>query len=303
MINRIKNLFNNPNFRITYIFARFKVLRTFSKFFKIIIYRYTNKNFVMGKIKKKNLILIRHKPIASRECYIEYNKNKDDILKQLKTDGLYEGIYLKKDTQKNLLLLSDKCKLFHAKNKKIFNNLNEVNQFNLNNKNPCTIVDLINDDKKKISDLEILIDEVSRDKNILSLANNYLGNVNKIYTRFTWSTVCDSDEIWRKKEQTVDFHYDVHDFGFVYVFFYLTECDKFSGAHEVIIGSHNKKKLRFLFNSAKSNENELKSYYNKDNFKLINGSSGFGFIEDTSAFHKAHAPIKKPRLALQIRYH
>lgn len=257
----------------------------------------------MGPIKKENLILIRHKPIASNKSYVEINKNNNDILNQLELDGLHEGFYLKKDVVEDLMSLSNKCELTHARNNKIFNNLEEVNIFNTNNKNPCTIVDLINDNENKISDLDTLIDEIARDKNLLSIANNYLGNVNKIYTKFTWSTVCDADSNWRKNEQTIEFHYDVHDFGFVYVFFYLTDCNKLSGAHEVILGSHNKKKISHLIGSAKSMEKELKEYYGKTNFKTIEGPSGYGFIEDTSTFHKAHAPKINPRLALQIRYH
>jgi len=303
MFGKLFNILKNPNFRVTYIFARFKFLRSLSKNLKFFLKKFSNKNILMGPIKKENLILIRHKPIASNKSYVEINKNNNDILTQLELDGLHEGFYLKKDVVKNLSLLSDKCKLTHVRNNKIFDNLEEVNTFNTNNKNPCTIVDLINDNENEISDLDILIDEIARDKNLLSIADNYLGNVSKIYTRFTWSTVCESDTGWRENEQTIDFHYDVHDFGFVYVFFYLTDCNKLSGAHEVILGSHNKKKITHLIGSAKSKENELKEYYSKTNFKIIEGSSGYGFIEDTSTFHKAHAPIKKPRLALQIRYH
>ena len=40
-----------------------------------------------------------------------------------------------------------------------------------------------------------------------------------------------------------------------------------------------------------------------DDFKIIEGNAGCGFIEDTSCYHKAHIPETKPRLALQIRYH
>ena len=303
MFSKLLNLIKNPNFNTTYIFARFKLVRSVSKYLKFFLKIFSKKNLHMGPIKKENLILVRHKPIASGKNYVEINKGIDDILNQLKSNGLYEGFYLKKNVLNNLLLLSNNSKLTHVGNKKIFNNLEEVNLFNIVNKNPCAIVDLISDKAEEISELEILIDEVARDKNLLSIADNYLGKVNKIYTRFTWSTVCDSDSEWRENEQTVYFHYDVHDFGFVYVFFYLTDCNQFSGAHEVILGSHNKKKMNHLIGPAKSDENKLKRYYSKNNFKIIEGTSGYGFVEDTSAFHKAHAPIKKPRLALQIRYH
>ena len=303
MFSRLLNLIKNPNFNTTYIFARFKLVRSLSKYIKYFLKIFSKKNLHMGPIQKKNLILLRNKPIASALSYVEINKGINDILSQLKSNGLYEGFYLKKNVLNNLLLLSNNCILTHRGNKKSFKNLEEVNIFNQNNKNPCTIVDLINDKAEEISELDILIDEIARDKNLLSIADNYLGKVSKIYTRFTWSTVCDSDSKWRENEQTVYFHYDVHDFGFVYVFFYLSDCNQLSGAHEVILGSHNKKKMSHLIGPAKSDEKKLKTYYSKNSFKIIEGTSGHGFVEDTSAFHKAHAPIKKPRLALQIRYH
>ncbi len=305
MINKKFNFFKNPNFRIVYIFARFKILRTLNKYSRILLEKFSKKDLVMGQIRKKNLILMRNKPVASEENYVEIQTDysKEDILKKLKKDGLYEGLNLTKKTCISLKKLSDNCKLIHKRNNKVFKSLDEVNLFNNNNSKPCTIVDLIDDSKESISDLEKLLDQISRDEVLLSIANNYLGFVKNINTRFAWSTVCNSDIKWRAEEQTIDFHYDIHDFGFVYVFFYLTDCDELSGAHEVIIGSHKKKKLKHLINSAKSNESELKKYYDKENFKIVKGNSGYGFIEDTSAFHKAHAPIKKPRLALQIRYY
>lgn len=303
MLKKLLNLINNPNFNFTYIFARFKSVRTISKYLKYFLRKISKKNSNMGEIKKKDLILIRYKPIPFNKNYVDLNISTEDIVNKLKNDGLHEGFNLKRNVLKNLIELSNDCKLIHSGNKKIFNNLDEVNSYNLNNKYPCTIVDLINDSENEISEMENLVDEISRDKNLLTIADKYLGKVNKIYTRFSWSTVCDSDSKWRENEQTVYFHYDVHDFGFVYVFFYLTDCDKLSGAHEVILGSHKKKKISHLIGPAKANEDKLKVFYNKNNFKIIEGNMGHGFIEDTSAFHKAHAPIKKPRLALQIRYH
>ena len=55
--------------------------------------------------------------------------------------------------------------------------------------------------------------------------------------------------------------------------------------------------------SVRHDEKQLKEDYNLNDFKIIEGNAGCGFIEDTSCYHKAHIPETKPRLALQIRYH
>ncbi len=97
------------------------------------------------------------------------------------------------------------------------------------------------------------------------------------------------------------FHFDVHALNFIYVFFYLTDVDSQSGAHELIPGSHRKKKLAHLLSGARKSDAEIHDYYGGRS-TVISGAAGSGFIEDTSCFHRALPPIARPRLALQIRY-
>ena len=64
----------------------------------------------------------------------------------------------------------------------------------------------------------------------------------------------------------------------------------------------NKKIFKHLLRSVKKSRSNLENDFNKSNFFIIKGNTGHGFIEDTSVYHKAHAPKKSPRLCLQIRY-
>ena len=90
---------------------------------------------------------------------------------------------------------------------------------------------------------------------------------------------------------------------YIYVFFYITDCNINSGAHQIIRGSHTKKKFfKHLIGSAKKTEAQLKNDYNLHDFINIEGPAGQGFIEDTSCFHRALPPENEPRLALQFRY-
>lgn len=116
------------------------------------------------------------------------------------------------------------------------------------------------------------------------------------------SLVAEASTAYRESlNQTVMFHYDVHALNFLYIFFYLTDCDRFSGAHEMIPGSHRKKSLRLLMSSARKSDDEIYRLYPACNL-IIEGEKGFGFIEDTSCFHRALPPLKEERITLQIRY-
>ena len=198
-----------------------------------------------------------------------------------------------------MIILSNKSELISSKSRKKFNNFQEVDNFNKENVKPCCLLNLINPDLNKLAN------DISRDQIILEIVESYLGNINKIDTKVQWSPVCNASDEWREyNKQTVTFHYDVHDLNFVYIFFYLTECDRNSGAHELIRGSHlNKKFFKHLIGSAKQKKEELEKDYSINDFAVIEGSAGYGFIEDTSCYHRALKPINKPRLSLQFRYH
>ena len=288
----MKTIFKNPikdkikrylsiNF-LLYILGRFKIIRLFYKNFNLLKKKFINKNIEY-----------------SNKKYLEFNINSHMVLNKLKKEGFYEGLKLNNKTIDDLINLSNKSELISNKSQKKFNNLQEVNNFNKENNRPCCLLNLISPDLNKLAN------DISRDQIFLDIIGSYLGNINKIDTKVQWSTVCNASDEWREhNEQTVTFHYDVHDLNFVYIFFYLTECDRNSGAHELIRGSHlNKKFFKHLIGSAKQKKEELEKDYSINDFTVIEGSAGYGFIEDTSCYHRALKPVNKPRLSLQFRYH
>ena len=179
-----------------------------------------------------------------------------------------------------------------------FNNLKEVETYNKKSTNkPIPYLTVKNPSLYKY------FKKISLNKKIFNIAKEYLGSIKKIDISLNYSTVCKlNDEDRESSYQTVNWHYDVHDTNFLYVFFYISKSDNYSGAHQLIKSSHNNKPLKFLFSSAKKRENALIKYYKRKNIYTISGKQGDGFFEDTSCFHRALAPILKPRLCLQIRY-
>ena len=267
---------------LKYILGRFKIIRLF----------YKNINLAKKKFSDNHIE-------SSNKNYLQFNINNQVILSKLKKEGFYEGLKLNNKIIADLINLSNKSELISSKSQKKFNNFQDVNNFNRENDKPCCLLNLINPDLNK------LVNDISRDQILLDIVESYLGNISKINTKVQWSTVCNASDEWREfNEQTVTFHYDVHDLNFVYVFFYLTECNRSSGAHQLIRGSHlNKKFFKHLIGSAKQKKENLEQDYDINDFIVVEGSTGYGFIEDTSCYHRALKPTNKPRLALQFRYH
>ena len=53
MLKKLLNLVNNPNFNYTYIFARFKTVRTISKYLKYFLRKFLRKIQTWVKLKRK----------------------------------------------------------------------------------------------------------------------------------------------------------------------------------------------------------------------------------------------------------
>ena len=205
---------------LKYIFGRFKFIRFAYKYFNLIRRRKIN---------------------YSNNNHVEIIVYKNEIQQQIKKNGFYSGLKLKEQTISKILYLVKDSKLVSNKPDKnnnllTFKTLEEVNRYNENNPNPICMVNVVNENLIKICE------EISLDKTLIDIASSFLGKVNKIKTILTWSCVCEADDSWREKYgQTVTYHFDVHDLNFLYIFFYLTNCNVNSGAHQVIRGSHTNK--------------------------------------------------------------
>ena len=145
---------------------------------------------------------------------------------------------------------------------------------------------------------------VAQDAQLVAVVTHLLGRAPRgFHLRIQDSLVAKADIAFREsRSQTVMFHYDVHALVFAYVFFYLSDVDRDSGAHEVIRGSHRGKRLRHLLGTSRHGDEDVYAVYGRDRALLIEGAAGTGFIEDSSCFHRALPPLCNHRLVLQIRY-
>jgi len=145
---------------------------------------------------------------------------------------------------------------------------------------------------------------VAQDPVLRSVVRGYLGyEPVRVAPILYWSPVSRLDPSHRRSlNQTIDFHYDVDSWNFLYAHFYITHTDEMSGAHVLIPGTHRKKPLRMLLGPTRASLDDIEQLYGAGSAIIIEGPAGTGFVEDTSCFHRALPPIQSDRLLLQIRF-
>ncbi len=148
------------------------------------------------------------------------------------------------------------------------------------------------------------IQKIINDPVLRLVVEKYLGySPTKISSILKWSFILElPDKLRMRLSQGNIYHYDVGEFNSVYVNFYLSDTDKYSGAHTMFKGSHNHKTPQMLFNYATQPEEFLIQYYGKENELIIEADAGFGFIQDPYCYHRAIPPVKGERLFLQIQF-
>ncbi|CDM61643.1 hypothetical protein LPU83_pLPU83d_0272 (plasmid) [Rhizobium favelukesii] len=149
------------------------------------------------------------------------------------------------------------------------------------------------------------VQKVINDPVLRSIVRKYLGHEpRKITTILDWSFASSmSDEERRRlKHGVIDYHYDVEGYNFVYASFYITDTDRYSGAHVMMKRSHKRKPLRMLLGSARASQEAVYRQYGQENEITIEGPAGTGFVQDTSCFHRASPPTLGDRLMLAIRF-
>lgn len=143
------------------------------------------------------------------------------------------------------------------------------------------------------------------DPTLAAISKRYLGYTpTNLEVNLYWSFHVEMAESERRAQhQTIDFHFDVHDFNFSYYHLYITDTTALNGAHVLVRGSHDRKPFRWLLGSARQSDAKIAEYYPAADIVTLEGPGGTAFIEDTSCYHKAIPPAAGERLLLQIRYH
>jgi len=139
---------------------------------------------------------------------------------------------------------------------------------------------------------------------LINIAQNYLGSAPILdIVGAWWSTSGLSDKPDINSAQL--WHFDLDRPKWLKVFFYLTDCDEFTGPHSFVSGTHvnNGIPLSLRIHGYKRLDDELiKKYFDSSKIKSFIGKSGTMVAEDTRGLHKGQILKNGTRLILQFQY-
>lgn len=222
--------------------------------------------------------------------------NVDQVVQQMRRDGLYVGLHLPQAAVQELVdvAMTMPCYAngrpawgFHYREKEavaqqIGLNLTTADYFNTSEYGP--VQRLINDPVLR------------------RIAATYLGS-EPVHqgTNLRWSFGASLSE-YEKYKYSRMYHYDLDDYQALKFFFYLTDVDTDDGPHVCVLGSHKTKKIFHQWLRGKCSDQTVENYYGPEKIKVICGSAGCGFVEDTFCMHKGLSPLHGDRLILIIEY-
>ncbi len=238
--------------------------------------------------------------------------NVDDVVKSLKQESFYLGLKLPKDILQEIQEFASSTNCYGDGEYSLGFCYSEKEKAEAKLGRTFKRGDYFNSNL-----LCTAIKKLTNDPNLLEIAAKYLGGSPVLTgTRLWWlfavneqdkhllvdkMTFLSTDNT--TKEGAYFFHYDLDDYYFLKMFFYIVDVDLDNGAHVCVRGSHNKKKLAHLLSLfRRRSDQDIIDFYGAENVLPICGKAGFGFAEDTFCFHKAMVPTHRDRLMLQIQF-
>ena len=241
---------------------------------------------------------LRRPPITSgpRSASLFKRDVADAAVRRLLADGVATGFDLSLGITAGIRGYAERSPCHRSGDRRRFG-FSEVTAGRLPDGKPVVLG--IVDDPQACPEIELLC----ADPILAAIASQYLRyRPKQIEPRLYWSFVCDVTREDRLAQwQTVDYHFDVDGYSFIYANFYITPVDCNSGAHAYIRGSHKRKPSRMLLHSANQPDEVVLRHFGKESEVFVEGPAGCGFLEDASCYHKALAPKTRDRLMLQIR--
>lgn len=99
-----------------------------------------------------------------------------------------------------------------------------------------------------------------------------------------------------------NYHYDNDGPGFLKFFIYLTDANLGSGAHYFIVGTHSHTKPKQFARAAIYAEDDLFSYFSRDQEFVATASAGTIIAEDTAGFHRGSTITRDYRVLMQLQF-
>ena len=220
----------------------------------------------------------------------------DQVVQQMRRDGLYVGIHLPQAAVQELVALAMMTPCY-ANGRPIWG-------FHYHEKEATAQqlgIDLTTADYFNTS-AHAPIQRIIDDPVLRRIAATYLeGEPVHQGTNLRWSFGASLSD-YEKYKYSRMYHYDLDDYQAIKFFFYLTDVDANAGPHVCVLGSHKVKKILHQWLRGKCSDQTIVDYYGIENIKVIRGEAGCGFVEDTFCMHKGDSPLHGDRLILIIEY-
>jgi len=216
---------------------------------------------------------------------------------RMRRDGVYAGLRLPDAILHDILAFSFCTNCFGNSDSKALLKIGSIAQAE-------GVRDFVIADCRDAVDSCGAINRLQRDPVLLSIAESYLGTAPCLLRSRLWWSFCCPDISDRERESySQTFHFDLEDWRTVKFFFYLTDTDASSGAHQFVRGSLIRRPWALQLTPFKAcGETTLRKYYHPEDILTLTGRAGFGFVEDTFGFHRGIAPTRRARLMLEIEY-
>ena len=228
---------------------------------------------------------------------VQMTQTVDKIVQALEEKSVSLSMTIPEEVCQKLVEMSQQSKLRHDSCHAPFY-YHDIQDHRLPNGKPAILVHVLD------AHSHPLVQDIVGDERVLLALERYMGyRPRKADARIMWSFACPwGDQERIEAGQTILYHFDAYDYNFVFAFYYLTRVDHTTGAHVMVCGSHGKKPLSWLLGIAGQSEDVLVARYGVDSLLTLEGPPGYGFLQDSSCYHKALAPISADRFMLIIRY-
>ena len=295
IMSSLKQAYCKARYKISYVFKIFLAKPRFFLVFALARFRFVRQLYSI-------LTLLRSTPIkvSSDSNSLFPRVDASEVVDVLKKDGVYLDFSLPPDILEGILYQIRTQNCYAGGRTDMGFKISEKSEIDRVYDRPFYIARYFN-----ISSSWSEISQLANDPKLREIASKYIGQPAK-YTGSSlfWTFPIQGTSEDFDQQQFKYFHYDVDDFAGLRFCFYLSEVDDESGPHLCIRGSHIKKSLLHVLNffSRIQSEENLRKLYPSEQFAIIKGDSGYGFIEDTFCFHRGIAPKSKPRLFLQLHF-
>jgi len=224
----------------------------------------------------------------------------DEVVADLKKDGVAFGLKLPEDLVHSLKVFADKGICYADRDPEAgFSPSNREKAEEVMGKR-ILVAQYFN----TMSECSQIV-RLAHDPVLNQIASRYLGSPPKFVGANLWWTFPVNASNEDRYRHAHLFHRDVDDFKFFKFFFYITDVDAGDGAHICVMGSQGEPPTKHVldrWNIRRYTDEEIEQKYANDQIREICGKAGDGFAENTWCIHKGQTPVRAPRLLLQLQF-